>query len=156
MDIEAILKPDGDDLSTFEGLIQRVRWYQLIEIQLFNTLGEWSHSHFPVGLPSHFYVTFGIHARYHAWNAELLRGLIPTAGQAFAGGSEVYSAELFDQESPVGDMYELLYDSIIPSLASTYQLHLNSASPVSDGPIIRVMSLMLSSKSVWSTKPSGD
>ncbi|MGH9128020.1 MAG: hypothetical protein ACRDY2_03415 [Acidimicrobiales bacterium] len=90
------------------------------------------------------------HARHHAWHAELWRARIPNlahlgfellvappsdevrqALDSLAGGAEA-------QTALVG-----LYRGLLPDLVDTYARHLAGARPVTDGPVMRSLELVL-------------
>ncbi|MGK2957137.1 MAG: hypothetical protein ACSLFB_01765 [Acidimicrobiales bacterium] len=146
---------DDDDLATFEAVVHRVRWYHQVELEFFRTLGDWASSTNGPDLDPGQRVTFGIHARYHAWHSELWQAQLPTAGQAFAGLStepfEDRFLEVIRTEKPILQRIEALYGELIPRLTGLYEAHLQGTAPMTDGPIIRVLNLVLLTKSSWAS-----
>ncbi|MBI1844177.1 MAG: hypothetical protein HYR89_06175 [Actinobacteria bacterium] len=158
--------PDNrDDLSTFEAVMGRMSWYHRVEVELFHTLGRWATQPDGADLDPADRVLLGTQARYHAWHGELWREQFPTAGQAFAELPTTLFAEsalspkvglpsLGFPNAP-NEGIEVLYDEVLPHLAGLYESHLEATSPMTDGPIVRVLHLVLATRSTWARRPAG-
>ncbi len=165
----------SDDLSTFEAVLVRMRWYHRIEVELFHVLGRWATQPDAAGLSPGARVLLGTQARLHAWHAELWQGQFPTAGQALAeasltgsgardvrfpgapGEHAVKHREVpIEIDVPIGldEGIETVYGEVLPHLGDLYERHLDDASPMTDGPIIRVLGLVLASRSTWARRPA--
>ncbi len=170
MDAKRSLPDSRDDLSTFEAVMGRISWYHRIEVELFHTLGRWATQPGAADLAPADRVLLGTQARYHAWHGELWQAQFPTAGQAFAdlrtnrfGESDPFpNAGFLSLGFPnvpnlpsATEGMEILYDEVLPHLAGLYESHLEAASPMTDGPILRVLHLVLATRSTWAGRPAG-
>ncbi len=124
-------------------LTGRYRW---LEMRLFETMGRW----IPSVPEPEVAVLLGTQCHHHAWHAELwyarlpeLRELDPEELTAPAG--EGVAALLTAAAEPAATIPRLvgLYRVLIPRTIAAYASHLDRASPVSDGPVIRALKLAL-------------
>lgn len=158
-----------DDLSSFEAVLVRMRWYHRVEVELFHTLGRWAAQPDGATLRPGARVLLGTQARLHAWHGELWRGQFPTAGQAlaeeamtgfdarsvlFPGAAGAHTAGHPEDSIDLDEGIETVYGQVLPHLGELYERHLDAASPMTDGPIMRVLTLVLASRSTWTRRPS--
>jgi hypothetical protein len=134
---------------SLEEMARRVGGYQWLEMQMFEILGSWVKT-----IPEHpVKLRLGADCYHHSWHAELwqqrlpeLRELAvdrlvaPVSPQLMACVAAVREPQGQDQtlEKLVG-----AYRVLIPYKISMYTDHLRKASLVSDGPIIRTLTLAL-------------
>lgn len=125
--------------------------YRWVEYALFELLGSWVTQ---MPLPA-VQVMVDAQSGRHAWHAELwadrlpvLAGVDPDRLTKPSGAVAEVLAALSDgtEESPPGILPRLgvLYRVVLPRLIVTYERHLAIASPVTDGPVIRALRLVLS------------
>jgi hypothetical protein len=94
------------------------------------------------------------HSRQHGWHAELWHDLLPVIGEA---GSERFVEPpnaalvgfidaLREPDAPELTVEKLVgaYRVLLPRTVAVYRHHLAGASPISDGPMIRALRLVLS------------
>jgi hypothetical protein len=123
--------------------------YCWIESRLFEELGGWA-----VSVPElEVKPTLAAHAREHAWHAELWREQLPTAtGLTPEGltrpdneGVDAFFTALAEPDGPGQTVERLVgaYRVLLPRMIATYRAHLDVASGVSEGPVIRVLRLVL-------------
>ncbi len=93
-------------------------------------------------------VLLDVHARHHAWHAELLGAqlaLLPPT-EAGAAGALVAPltallAGLSDEQAGLGRL-AVAYRVVVPRLVGAYGEQLEGASPVADGPVLRATELV--------------
>jgi hypothetical protein len=152
---------------SFEAAARRIGRYCWIEMRAFETLGAWSGS---VPEPD-VAATLATHSRQHGWHAELWHDLLPVIGEApgpsgpppsaksgergveadryieapSAGWGAVTDA-LAEPAAPEQTIEKLVgaYRVLLPRTVTAYRGHLATASPLSDGPTIRALELVLS------------
>jgi hypothetical protein len=121
-----------------------------IEMRAFEILGAWTAS---VPEPA-VKVTLATHSRQHGWHAELWHDLLPVIGEtgvdsfvappgrALAAFVEAVAAP----EAPELTIEKLVgaYRVLVPHLVGGYRRRLDRTSPISDGPTIRALRLVLS------------
>lgn len=128
---------------------RRMGAYRWIESRLFEVLGGWA-----VSVPElEVKLALAAHAREHAWHAELWRDQLPTAGgmtpegltRPANDGIEAFLDALVEPGGPERTIERLVgaYRVLVPRLIAAYSGHLDVASAVSDGPVIRVLRLVL-------------
>jgi hypothetical protein len=134
---------------SLEEMARRVGGYQWLEMQMFEILGSWVKTipENPVKL------RLGADCYHHSWHAEMWqqrlpelrempidRLVAPFSPQIAACVEAVRETQGQDQtlEKLVG-----AYRVLVPYKISMYTDHLRKASPVSDGPIIRILTLAL-------------
>lgn len=91
---------------------------------------------------------FARHSRHHAWRAErwaeiLPRAYVPDADALIAGGAD---AEVFDvagTEGPSACRVVVHYDVLYPALLAAYQASPVLMHPVTDGPALRAIRIIL-------------
>jgi hypothetical protein len=138
-------------------LIGAYRW---VESRLFEALGSWVAD---VGVAdvraadadadADAKVMLASHSREHAWHAELWAEQLPTAGEMEPEGLTMPAnpgvAALFEAMSQSSDEHLLLgrlagaYRVLLPRMIAAYSAHLGMASAVADGPVVRVLRLIL-------------
>lgn len=152
-----------DDLSTFESAVERIHWYYRAEAEIFAFLGHMASEDIPGGLSALERVVYATQSRYHGFHAELWRELLPTPGQAFSelatqtpdSNTVLIGATGTSPELAGESAIESLYGELLPAVAHLYEGHLSVASRMTDGPIVRVLRLVLGSRASWSERPSG-
>jgi len=130
-------------------------------MRAFEILGAWTAS---VPEPA-VKATLATHSRQHGWHAQLWHDLLPVIGEACPSpsvSSEKERVNTFIEppsaahvafveavaapEAPDLSIEKLVgaYRVLVPYAASAYRHHLDRTSPVSDGPTIRALRLVLS------------
>jgi hypothetical protein len=129
---------------SFEDSARRVGAYRLIEHRLFEVTGGWAVGG---GDPA-----LAVHASemslQHAWHAELWEERLPAVAwaahrQLTAAPPSVVAAldELATAPDPVSRLAGL-YRSLLPRLLETYADHVAATVPVTDGPVVRALTLV--------------
>jgi hypothetical protein len=135
---------------SLEASARLVGHYCWIEMRAFEILGAWTAS---VPEPA-VKVALATHSRQHGWHAELWHDLLPVIGEtgvdafvtppgrALAAFVEVVAAP----EASENTIEKLVgaYRVLVPRLVGAYRQHLDLTSPISDGPTIRALRLVLS------------
>jgi hypothetical protein len=135
---------------SLEASARRIGHYCWIEMRAFEILGKWTAA---VPEPA-VKAALATHSRQHAWHAELWHDLFPVIGET---GVDSYIAPSSPALLPFVDALAApeaadltieklagTYRVLLPHTAITYRDHLDHASPISDGPTIRVLRLVLS------------
>lgn len=148
--------------STLEASARRIGRYRWIEMRLFEALGGWV-----AGVPElDAKALLATHSRQHGWHAELWHDLLPvrpaTAGEHPGSGASTpadpwapppdderlaaFAAALTEPDAPELTIEKVVgvYRVALPHAIGTYTGHLRAASPVTDGPTIRTLRLVLS------------
>ncbi len=135
---------------SLEASARRIGHYCWMEMRAFEILGAWTAS---VPEPA-VKAALATHSRQHGWHAELWHDLLPVIGEtgidafvtppnpvlvAFVEALEAPEAAELTIEKLVG-----AYRVLVPHAASAYGHHLDHTSPISDGPLIRALRLVLS------------
>jgi hypothetical protein len=152
--------------QSLEASARRIGHYCWIEMRAFEILGAWTAS---VPEPA-VKATLATHSRQHGWHAQLWHDLLPVIGEAGPNPSGpspsvtsvkervdtfieppsaahvAFVEALAAPEAPELSIEKLVgaYRVLVPYAASAYRHHLDRTSPVSDGPTIRVLRLVLS------------
>jgi hypothetical protein len=151
---------------SLEAAARRIGHYCWIEMRAFETLGGWSAS---VPEPD-VAATLATHGRQHGWHAELWHDLLPVIGEASGPSRAAGSAKsgkrrleadryveapnaalvavtdaLAEPAAPELTLEKLVgaYRVLLPHSVTVYRRHLATASPISDGPTIRALQLVL-------------
>ena len=114
------------------------------ERRCFEVLGAWVHDTPEPALKA----LFARHSRHHAWRAErwaeiLPRAYVPPEGDLIAVGT---GAEVFDLMGSVGPSARRLvahYDVLCPALLSAYESSPAGMHPVTDGPALRAIRIVV-------------
>lgn len=128
---------------------RRMGAYRWIESSLFEVLGSWV-----VSVPEpEVKPILAAHAHEHAWHAELWREQLPTAaGMTPEGlttpaneGADAFFTALVEPDSAGQTIEKMVgaYRVLLPRMIAAYSAHLDGASGVCDGPVIRVLGLVL-------------
>ncbi|HET6832794.1 MAG TPA: hypothetical protein VFH30_02920 [Acidimicrobiales bacterium] len=152
---------------SLEASARRIGHYCWIEMRAFEILGAWTAS---VPEPA-VKAALATHSRQHGWHAGLWHDLIPVIGEAGPvpsgpvrnakrgngpGGASfiappsaahiAFAEALAAPDAPELTIEKLAgtYRVLVPHAVSAYGDHLDRASPVSDGPTIRALRLVLS------------
>lgn len=149
-----------DAPSTLEASARRIGRYRWIEMRLFETLGGWVS-----GVPElDAKALLAAHSRHHGWHAELWHDLLPVPpaieGEPADTGASAeewtppsdderlaaFAAALAEPQAPELTVDKLVgvYRVALPHTIAAYTRHLRAASPVTDGPTIRTLRLVLS------------
>jgi hypothetical protein len=134
---------------SLEASARRIGHYCWIEMRAFEILGAWTAT---VPEPA-VKAALATHSRQHGWHAEVWHDLLPVIGEtgvdsyitpatpalvAFVEALAAPEAADLTIEKLVG-----AYRVLLPHAAVTYADHLDHASPISDGPAIRALHLVL-------------
>ena len=134
---------------SLEASARRIGHYCWIEMRAFEILGAWTAT---VPEPA-VKAALATHSRQHGWHAEVWHDLLPVIGEtgvdsyitpatpalgAFVEALAAPEAADLTIEKLVG-----AYRVLLPHAAVTYADHLDHASPISDGPAIRALRLVL-------------
>jgi hypothetical protein len=135
---------------SLEASARRIGHYCWIEMRTFEILGTWTAQ---VPEPA-VKATLATHSRQHGWHAELWHDLLPVIGESGVDSFiEPPSAALaaFVEALAAADAPELTLEKLVgayrvhvPHAVSAYRQHLDGTSPISDGPTIRALRLVLS------------
>lgn len=134
---------------TLEESARRVGGYRWLESRLFELLGSWVPDvDDPVAK-----AMVATHACQHARHAESWHELLPTAGgmtpesltQPPSEGAAAATAALAQPEPTEATVTRLVgvYRVLLPRMVVAYSAHLRLASAVCDGPVIRVLQLVV-------------
>jgi hypothetical protein len=142
-------QPDGGEahrslpLSVTASLVGGYRW---IEQRLFELLGGWAAEVTQPELRVH----LDAQSARHAWHASLWADRLPVRDGVSADaltvappGAARVLALLDESRSEAVPLVAGLYRVVLPRLVTGYTRHLGSTSPVSDGPVIRALRLVL-------------
>lgn len=128
---------------TIEGTAVALGGYAWLENRLFEVLGRLAAS---PGVPPQMRVLALAHAAHHAWHAELWRARIPLLPHlpvpAVVVPPDPAAENLLDATDPKL-VLSTVCRVILPGLVDVYERHLGGASPISDGPVIRALELVL-------------
>jgi len=87
---------------------------------------------------------------HHAWHAELWHGLLPSVPHLHAPdlvtpADSATTDQIDSLTAATGTVERLsgLYEVVLPGLIATYSDHLERSTPVTDGPTIRALRLVL-------------
>jgi len=135
---------------SLEASARRIGHYCWIEMRAFEILGAWTAA---VPEPA-VKAALATHSRQHGWHAEVWHDLLPVIGEtgvdsyiAPASPALVPFVEALAAPEAADLTIEKLvgaYRVLLPHTAVTYSDHLDCASPISDGPAIRALRLVLS------------
>jgi hypothetical protein len=135
---------------SLEASARRIGHYCWIEMRTFEILGAWTAA---VPEPT-VKAALAAHSRQHGWHAEVWHDLLPVIGEmgvdsyiAPASPELVSFVEALAAPEGADLTIEKLvgaYRVLLPHTAVTYGDHLEHASPISDGPTIRALRLVLS------------
>jgi hypothetical protein len=128
----------------FEDSARRVGAYRFVEHRLFEVTGAWA----VAGRDAAMSVHASEMSLQHAWHAELWEARLPAVAWADhaalttapAAVTAVLDAlaELIDPVSGLAGLYRV----VLPRLVATYEEHAARAVPVTDGPVIRALTLI--------------
>jgi hypothetical protein len=134
---------------SLEASARRIGHYCWIEMRAFEILGAWTAA-VPEAAVTAMLAT---HSRQHGWHAEVWHDLLPVIGEtgvdsyiAPASPALVPFVEVLAAPEATDLTIEKLvgaYRVLLPRSALTYSDHLDHASPISDGPVIRALRLVL-------------
>jgi hypothetical protein len=135
---------------SLEASARRIGHYCWIEMRAFEILGAWAAT---VPEPA-VKAALATHSRQHGWHAEVWHDLLPVIGET---GVDSYIAPAspalgaFVEALAAPEAADLTIEKLVgacrvllPHTAVTYADHLDHASPISDGPAIRGLRLVLS------------
>jgi hypothetical protein len=135
---------------SLEASARRIGHYCWIEMRAFEILGAWTAA---VPEPA-VKAALATHSRQHGWHAEVWHDLLPAIGEtgvdsyiAPASPALVPFVEALAAPEAADLTIEKLvgaYRVLLPHTAVAYGDHLDHASPISDGPAIRTLRLVLS------------
>jgi hypothetical protein len=118
----------------------QARHYAAVERRLFEVLGGWV----PTTPEPEVKLLLRAHSFRHAWHAELWEDLLP-AGTVAPEPDEALAAVLETTAAAKETLERLMgvYRVVLPALVAAYGECREAASPVSDGPLLRALGLML-------------
>ena len=135
---------------SLEASARRIGQYCWVEMRAFEILGRWTAT---VPEPA-VKAALATHSRQHGWHAEVWHDLLPVIGEtsvdsyiAPASPALVPFVDALAAPDAANLTIEKLggaYRVLLPHTAVTYRDHLDHASPISDGPTIRALRLVLS------------
>lgn len=137
---------DGDRSLPLSVTASMVGGYRWIEQRLFELLGRWGAEATPPELRVH----LDAQSARHAWHASLWADRLPVRDGVSA--DELTAAPpvaarvlalLDESRSDAAPLMAGLYRVVLPRLVTGYTRHLGATSPVSDGPVIRALRLVL-------------
>jgi hypothetical protein len=139
----------ADVAETIEASGRRIGHHAWIEMRLFETLGRWSGT---VADPRA-KALLASQSHHHAWYAELWHALLPALPHLAAADlvaqseatSELVAALAELDDAPRDDVARLtaIHRVALPQVAAAYRDHLALTTPVTDGPAIRALGLVL-------------
>jgi hypothetical protein len=148
----------ADAAETIEASGRRIGHHAWVEMRLFETLGRWSGT---VADPRA-KALLAAQSHHHAWHAEQWHALLPAlphlAAADLVAPSEATSelvatlAELDEVPAPADDTaaapddvsrLAAIYRVALPRVAAAYREHLALTTPVTDGPTMRTLGLVL-------------
>jgi hypothetical protein len=132
--------------ETLEESARRIGHHAWIELRLFETLGAWV-----TDVPElEAKAVVATQSYHHAWHAELWHGLLPSVPHLHAPDLVVpadpaTAAQIDSLGAATGTVARLalLYEDVLPGLIAAYSDHLGRTTPVTDGPTIRALRLVL-------------
>jgi len=132
--------------ETLEQSARRIGHHAWIELRLFEILGAWV-----TAVPElEAKAVLATQSYHHAWHAELWHGLLPSVPHLHAPDlvtpADPGTAEQIDSlTAATGTVERLsgLYEVVLPGLIAAYTDHLQRTTPVTDGPTIRALRLVL-------------
>lgn len=136
----------ADVAETIEDSGRRIGHHAWVEMRLFEVLGGWSGT---VAEPRT-RALLATASRHHAWHAELWHDLLPDLPHLPVAdlvapdeptAAIVATLEAVDATDPRATL-AAVHDAL-PRLVARYAGHLERTAPVSDGPIIRALGLVL-------------
>ena len=137
----------ADVAETIEDSGRRIGGHVWAEMRMFEVTGRWSGS---VAEPRARALLAGM-SRHHAWHAELWHDLLPDL-------PHLPAADLVAPDEPTGAIVAALevvdgtdaratlaavHEEALPRLAARYTEHIERTTPVTDGPTIRTLRLVL-------------
>ena len=135
--------------APLEDSARRLGGYRWMESRLFEALGGWAATVPEVQLKP----ALAVHAREHAWHAELwlerlprVAHLSPDGLTAPAGDREAaFASALLEPDAEDRTVEKLVgaYRVLLPRMVTAYSEHLRAASEIADGPVIRALRLVL-------------
>jgi hypothetical protein len=136
--------------ETIEQSGRRIGQHAWFEMRLFETVGSWVVSIAELEVKS----VLAAQSHHHAWHAELWHGLLPSipdlrTADFIAPADDATRALVDSLAEPVEpdsavERLVRLYRDVIPRLIAAYRDHLDRTTPVTDGPTIRALHLVLS------------
>ncbi len=128
---------------------RRLGSYRWMESRLFEALGAWAAT-----VPElHVKPVLAVHAREHAWHADLwlerlpgVEHLGPDGLTAPASDPEAaFASALLEPDAPDRTIEKLVgaYRVLLPRMVTSYSEHLRASSEIADGPVIRALRLVL-------------
>ena len=130
-------------MTSLEALAVAARDFGTLERRLFEVLGGWV----PTVAEPEAKILLRAHSFQHAWHAELWDGIAPRTGPR--GGVDGPGAELVamlkDRASARSTVDRLAgaYTVVLPPLVGTYRRMRDASTPASDGPLVRVLDLIV-------------
>jgi hypothetical protein len=135
--------------ETIEQSGRRIGQHAWIEMRLFEAIGAWVTSVPELEVKA----VLAAQSHHHAWHAELWHGLLPSipdlrTADLVAPADEATRAIADSLAEPLGPGETVarlarLYRDVVPGLIATYRDHLDRTTPVTDGPTIRALHLVL-------------
>ena len=135
--------------ETIEQSGRRIGHHAWIEMRLFEIIGAWVGSVPELEVKA----VLAAQSHHHAWHAELWHGLLPSIPDLRTadliapadGATRAIVDSLAEPAGPHGtaQRLELLYRRVVPRLIADYRDHLDRTTPVTDGPTIRALHLVL-------------
>jgi hypothetical protein len=140
---------------------QRIGHHRWMELRLFETMGAWMSSTPNPAVQLH----LASESRIHAWHAQLWADLLPSLPHLdpaeLTTPPHPTLAELFEAlnedggadpavTDPTVERLVGAYRVLLPRSVTRYAAHLEATSPVTDGPVIRALELVLADdRAAW-------
>jgi hypothetical protein len=132
--------------ETLDESARRIGHHAWIEQRLFEILGAWVTTVPELEAKA----VLATQSYHHAWHAELWHGLLPSvphlhSPDLVAPADPVIAQQIDSLAAATGTVERLagLYEVVLPGLIAAYTDHLERTTPVTDGPTIRALHLVL-------------
>ncbi len=130
-------------MTSLADLARAARGFAALERCLFEVLGGWV----PRVPEPEVKLVLRAHSFEHAWHAELWDGIAPRTGpQAGVGGIDAELSNVLlgvSETASTAERLQAAYGEVLPRLVGAYRDLRDGAAPASDGPLVRVLRLML-------------
>ena len=133
-------------MTRLETAAEKIGGYVWLEERLFEVLGGWVADEPKPGVK----LLFAADSHHHAWHAALWRERLPELAEmpseGFVGpGGDGLARFVATLSSSATTLERLVgvYRVAVPYLVGTYSRHLECSSPITDGPTIRTLNLVL-------------
>jgi hypothetical protein len=130
-------------VTSLAELASACRSFAALERRLFEVLGGWV----PIVPEAEAKLLLRSHSFQHAWHAELWDGIAPRVGrQAGVDGPAAELVPVLERVPDIAstaDRMRAVYGDVLPRLVGAYRDMRDTTAPASDGPLVRVLTLIL-------------